>query len=306
MRLKKQYVVLIVALMLVVTALLASMMSQYAQGGRIAYVSVKTDKTSYSYGENVTFKFVPLTKDVSFSTSGTDPTYGIYYGNEPGSVHIVRIPDDVDPHRIMDDRTLLQLVDSWDNRDMTVSFDYFNSTDGEKSLSWNGTEIQYTYYDQFKTTVSYNTALGGYYLIYPQFTSLSGHAVKFQLDQNAIFHLDSLSMTFEPSYNGSAVSYNMTVSTPSSMGGSSHCKMSWKINGMNMGQNGPSVISAEFDMVSGGVHQLTASAQGVIYSDMDSFILSGWIDTSWGNFTFFRTDWYVRGGWYDSPQYYYN
>lgn len=307
MRIKRQYVALIVVAMLIATALMASMMSQYAQGGRIAYVSVKTDKTTYAEGENVSFKFIPLTAGVYFSTYGIDTDYSMYYDQHMGFVHIIRIPDGIDPDQIIQDRYMLNRIQNWDNRDMTVSYDYFNSTDGTKSLEWNATVMSYVYSDQFIPTKAYSKALAGYYLIYPQFESLAGHSVKFQLDRNAIFYLDTLKMSSVPHVNGTSMTYNITVGAPTFMVGDSHCTMSWSINGANYRDaNGTDPNKAEFDLVPGGNHSMVIDV-GTINHEINydmQFRLSGWIDTSWGNFTFDQTRWYREGGWYDSPQYY--
>jgi hypothetical protein len=307
MRLKRKFVALIVVVMLVVTALFASMMSQYAQGGRIAYVGVKTDKGTFADGENVSFKFIPLTNGVYFSTSGIDTSYGMYYGQTIGAVHIIRIPADVDPDHIINDKKILSKVQSWDNRDMTVAFDYFNSTDGTMSLSWNGTVMQYLYGDSYASpSVIYRKALAGYYLIYPQFTSLDGHSVKFQLDRNAIFYLDTLKLSAVPGIYGTIVTYNMTVSVPTTLTGGSHCNMSWSINGMGgREENGSDSNRVEFDIVPGESHTFTIEEQAYFYSGMQSFHLTGWIDTTWGNYTFDKTDWLIDGRWYDTPEYYY-
>lgn len=296
--------------MLIATALLASMMSQYAQGGRIAYVSVKTDKTTYVEGENISFKFIPLTDGVYFSTSGIDTDYGMYYDQSMGFVHIIRIPDDVDPDQIIQDRHMLNRIQNWDNRDMAVSFDYFNSTDGTLSLEWNATVIKYVYsnYYDVPPTVAYTKALAGNYLIYPQFESLAGHSVKFQLDRNAIFYLDTLKLSSVPIVNGSSVTNNLTVSAPASMVGDSHCTMSWSVNGAtNRDVNGTDPNRVEFDLVPGGSHAMVIDMGTINYESYygQQFRLSGWIDTAWGNYTFDQTRWFKEGGWYDSLQYYY-
>jgi hypothetical protein len=315
LRLKRQYIALVVVVMLIATALLASMMSQYAQGGRIAYVSVKTDKTSYTTGENISFRFVPLTDGVYFSTSGIDRSNLMYGGQEIGSVHIIRIPDSIDPDQIIRDRNMLNKIQSWDNRDMTVSFDYFNSTDGTKSLEWNGTVTgtALTFVNGYQFGhFTYSKAMAGYYLVYPQFTSLGGHSVKFQLDRNAIFYLDTLKLSSVPGIDGSTITYNMTLSAPTSMVGDSHCVMSWSINGItDRDPNGTDPRRAEFDITPGGNHSLVVQETSTSYSGfygMQSFRLSGWIDTAWGNFTIERMDYLFGGRWYDSPQdysYYY-
>ena len=294
--------------MLVVTAFFASMLSQYAQGGRIAYVSVKTDKASYVEGENISFKLVPLASDVFFKGTGIAGTDGNYYGDPVGAIHIVRIPDDIDPDQIIGDRNMLDKVNSWDGRGMGVSFDYFNSTDGAMSLSWNCTVMTFTYQDQFTPpSITYHKALGGNYLIYPTIMPLAGHTVKFQLDRNAIFHLDTLELSAVPGLSGTMLTYNMTVSAPASLAGDSHCTMSWSTNGMT-GQegNGSGSNKVEFDIASGGSHIFTVQQQVYVYAGMQSFQLTGWIATSWGNYSFEKTDWYNDGRWYDSPQYYSN
>jgi hypothetical protein len=292
--------------MLVITALFASMLSQYAQGGRIAYVAVKTDKVTYINGENVTFKLTPLTSGVYFSTSGLDPNYYWYNpGANLGTVHIIRIPDGYDPDQVINDKKMLDKIQSWDDRDMAVGFDYFNSTDGTKSLSWNGTVMQNNYDDLGHLSVIYRKALGGYYLIYPQFTSLAGHPVKFQLDRNAIFYLDALRVTTVPSIEGTTLTYNMTVSAPSSFTGDTHCEMSWSVNG-NTGQegNGSDTNHAAFDVVPGGSRNISFQQQVTVYSGYESFRLAGWIDTSQGNYTFQKTDWWINGRWSNDQPYY--
>lgn len=294
--------------MLVVTALFASMLSQYAQGGRIAYVAVETDKYVFTQGENITFRFVPLSSGVDFSTSGVDPRYGGSgnYGIGSG-VHIIRIPDGREPDDIINNRTVLDMVQSWDSSDMTVYFNYFNSTDGTKSLSWNGTVMDPSYYFvQGLPVNTYHKALAGYYLIYPIFTSLSGHYVKFQLDRKAIFYLDTLKLTSVPRLDGANVSYNETVNAPPSMNGSSHCTMSWSVDGMTApGTNGTDTRRAEFDLAPGESHSFTIKQPAYLYSGMQSFRLTGWIDTAWGNYTFSRSYWYIDGRWNDNPQYLY-
>lgn len=64
MRLKKKYLALIVVIMLVGVAFVASLVYGSVQATRIAYVAVRADQEVFTSAENVTFKLVPLTEGV--------------------------------------------------------------------------------------------------------------------------------------------------------------------------------------------------------------------------------------------------
>jgi hypothetical protein len=71
----------------------------------------------------------------------------------------------------------------------TIHYDYFNSCDGPLKLSWNGTiDVRNT----FTNGSVYVPATSGYYMIEPNFQSVSGHHIVFMLDKNAIFYYNSL------------------------------------------------------------------------------------------------------------------
>jgi hypothetical protein len=309
MRLKRKFLALIVVIMLVITTLVASMMVQYTQGGRIAYVGVRTDKSVYSDGEDVTFKFVPLTTGVYFSTSGRyqDLYEGTYYQGDPNyhAVMIVKIPDGYSPDQVIGQKNLNSIY-SWNSgANMGTGFDYFNSTDGPLSLRWNATVMKQSY-DTYNGTVTttYIKATGGYYIILPSFKSMAGHPVSFQLDRSAIFYIDALKVSAVPSLIGTSFTFNMRVSAPSNFTGTSHCTMSWSLNGP-MDTSGGSIQGIDsFDLVPEGEHRLNITAE--TYTGMygqNQFGVSGYVQSSWGNYSFNVFKYLNDGRWSDSSYY---
>jgi hypothetical protein len=182
MRLKKKYTAIIVAMMVVLTAILASFIVNSVQGSRIAYVEVSADKASYGMDENVTFKLRPLSQDVQFTVSG------MYEG---AGVQIVRLPDSADPDTVLQDSSMLNNLSMWGSSriNTVIPIPSFNSTGEPLELTWNGT---ISAYDRGANQLSWGKASSGYYLLYPKYSWEYGHTVKFMLDRSSIFFYDSL------------------------------------------------------------------------------------------------------------------
>lgn len=92
--------------MILGVALLASLVHGSVQDSRIAYIAVRTDKDVYTSDENVTFSLVPLTEGLQFTLDGWKDPYR-------NGVHVVRIPEGVDPSEVVTDPSLLQQIDMW-------------------------------------------------------------------------------------------------------------------------------------------------------------------------------------------------
>jgi hypothetical protein len=186
MRLKKKYQAVIVAVMIILTAVLASFIVSSVQGTRIAYVAVSADKSSYSYGENITFNLKPLSQGVQFTVSGTSPNEG---------VRIIRIPDWVDPDKLLSDYSMMSNLTMWGSRSTqtVVPIPQFNSTGDAMALFWNGT---ISTYDRDSNGLLWGQATAGYYILYPYYNWMYGHTVKFMLDRSSIFYYDSLKVDF--------------------------------------------------------------------------------------------------------------
>ena len=211
MRLKKKYLVVLVALMLVMTAVVASFVVSSVQGTRIAYVAISADKESYSMGEDVTFKLRPLTQGIDFTIGGEsgDPYRGTYYGE---MVTIVRIPDDVDPYSLIDRSGGLNDISMWKSHSpnrASIPIPLFSSSGESLDMSWNGTLRAYD------KTGSYiwGEATAGYYLLYPEYYSY-GRTVKFFLDHSSIFYYDGLDVDYEITTEGQETTITMSLTLP--------------------------------------------------------------------------------------------
>lgn len=189
--------------MIILTALLASWVVGSVQGSRVAYVAVRADKTNYAMGENVTFSLVPLAEDVQFTVSGD-------YGQ--GGVYIVRLPDDINPDTYLDDSNTVNNIanhmgGSWAP---SVPIPVYNSTGEPLKMSWNGTlSVPDT-----EGRMTWARATAGYYLLYPSYYWMYGHATKFMLDRSSIFHLDGLSVKYDISLDASFYTIRTELSLP--------------------------------------------------------------------------------------------
>jgi len=189
--------------MIVLTALLASWVVGSVQGTRIAYVGVRADKTDYAMGENVTFSLMPLTEDVQFTVSGDYGQAGVY---------IVRLPDDIDPDTYLDDSsTINNIANHMGGSGVpSVPIPVYNSTGEPLRMSWNGTLPIYG--SEGRQIWAQVTA--GYYVLYPSYHWVYGHATKFMLDRSSIFHLDGLSVKYNISVDASACTVQTELSLP--------------------------------------------------------------------------------------------
>lgn len=215
MKLKKKYLAALVALLLVMTAVVSSIIVSSVQGSRIAYVAVSADKESYSLGENVTFKLRPLSQGVDFTIGGgyVDPNTGIGYGE---MVTIIRIPDGMDLHSIIDDPDVLNDMYSWRNHNsINLPIPAFSSSGESLSMSWNGTIKAY---DRNYTGYVWGQATAGYYLLYPDHfysTFSSDRVIKFFLDHSSIFYYDGLDVDYNFTTEGQRTNLIMNLTLPS-------------------------------------------------------------------------------------------
>jgi hypothetical protein len=204
MRLKNRYLAIIVVVMLVTTALLASWVVGSVQGTRVAYVAVRADKSDYALGENVTFSLVPLAKGLQFTVNG---------GGSQGGVYIVRLPDDVDPDTYLDDPQAVYSISNGMHigGGVAVPIPRYNTTGEPLRLSWNGTMMQF---DPAKQAMAWDRATAGYYLLSPAYNWEYGHVTKFMLDRSSIFHLDGPAVRFDISYESSMFTVRTEISMP--------------------------------------------------------------------------------------------
>lgn len=188
--------------MIVLTALLASWVVGSVQGSRVAYVAVRADKTDYAMGENVTFSLVPLTEDVQFTVSGDYGQSGVY---------IIRLPDDIDPGTYLDDSNALNNISNHMNGFRpSVAIPEYNSTGEPLKMSWNGT-LQAP---DAEGRMTWARATAGYYVLYPVYFWMYGHATKFMLDRSSIFHLDGLNVKYNISVDASMCTIRTELSLP--------------------------------------------------------------------------------------------
>ncbi|MBI0582794.1 MAG: hypothetical protein ISF22_01055 [Methanomassiliicoccus sp.] len=208
MRLKKQYLALIVVVMLVLTGLLASWIVGSVQGAKVAYVAVRADKSEFGMDENVTFSLVPLSQDVQFTVSGEHDSAGVY---------IVRLADDIDPDTYLDDSNAVQNISvrARSDHEPVIPIPRYNSSGEPMRMSWNRTIPQY---DAERGGYVWYKATEGTYLLYPVYQWEYGHATKFMLERASIFHLDGLRVDHDISLDDSVFTVRTEFSLPEGAG----------------------------------------------------------------------------------------
>lgn len=206
MKLKKKYLALVIVVMLALTAVVSTMVYGSVQATRIAYVAVQADKKVFEAGENVTFRLIPMSSDIRFTVSG-------YYYSDAG-MHVIRIPDWIDPETMLDDPKMVQNISSWEyggGMRTVIPFPEYNSSGEPLAMSWNG-----SIYVQSPATGQNGTwakASSGYYLLYPKFDWVYGNKVKFMLDESAIFRYESITVEYDMTAlaNGTSVAVGLTL-----------------------------------------------------------------------------------------------
>lgn len=201
-RLKKKYTAVIIVAMIVGVALLASLVYGSVQDSRIAYITVRTDKDVYTSDENVTFRLVPLTEGLEFTLDGSKNPY-------QNGVHVIRIPDDVDPGEVVTDTSLLYQIGSWGRGRIILPIETFSSGGEPLEMSWNGTM---SINNELTGGVDWAKATSGYYLLYPRLERSQGHVTKFMMDDAAVFYYESLNVNISAVHSYDSFSMSMGIS----------------------------------------------------------------------------------------------
>jgi hypothetical protein len=313
----------IVVGILITGSVVAVIVYNNAQNSRIAYISVKTDRSFYDAGENVTFKLFDNTPDIDFNV--TDP------GNDPqrivqsmGEINIIKIPDFVDPDWVVthplsrnDDLSIPKpfRIDAYV---ATIHYDYFNSKQSALNLSWDGMIVAP---NEFTGDVSYFPANTGYYVIMPDFLYASSHKIQFNIDRGAIFHYNGLNaginITNNPSHN---VTVNLSLRAPPGTTGNLTCQLysnfqytefptenitETTVFPRSHYHNESMVLTSESDIIRTMLFDAKVPDHGVSAGGASFFQLAYFdalLVTPIGNFTFgFNGIW--DGGWRDVQQY---
>ncbi|MDD1772753.1 MAG: hypothetical protein LUQ09_07515, partial [Methanomassiliicoccales archaeon] len=304
---------LVVAIIIIAASALSYSIYQTIEDNRVAYITVKVDKESFSAGENVTFRLEAVSKDVEFNVS--DP--GALYGGSYGGVNIYRIPDVVDPDDLFDGTLSIHQLnfDSFYGDSPTrVHYDYFDSDEGPLEMSWNGSMLVH---DRIFAGASYQPATSGYYLIVPDLEMAYDDHVVCILDESAVFYYDSFDLKLDI-VNNPDTNITVTMSMQASPGtvGEMACDLYTEMyyhyyeEGVDLDPNHPHnetgfVITADswtnltftFD-VAVPDHGYPEDG-GASFTDVQFY---GTLVTPLGNYTFYFSAFW-NGGWEDVSQY---
>jgi len=192
MRIKKQFMAIIIAVILIASSVLAYTTYVSVQEDRVGYIGIEVDKKTFNSSEDVTFHLVSLTDNAKFNI--TD--HWVDWGDEQyDGLDIIRVPDSEDPDTFLDDQNNLDYIhfqSSYYNTVGKAHFNYFNSEDGSLQVTWNRT-IRWDGMVEGNWTVVYHPAVSGYYVVAPRISwraEEDNHV--FVIDEKAIFYYDSL------------------------------------------------------------------------------------------------------------------
>jgi hypothetical protein len=312
----KTVLVILVVAILISGTLMAGFAYKTWDDHRIAYISVKTDKTSYEAGEKVTFKLIDNTPDIDFNV--TDPnnspehmTYSL------GAINIVKIPDGIDPDWVVDhllaNENLATKPFRADTYVATIHYGYFSSEHSPLNLSWDG---KIGAYNDFTDGFTSFPATSGDYLVLPDFQYASIPQIHFKIDDNAIFHYNSLgasiNMTVNPNNN---VTVKLRLTSPPGTAGNLNAELFSNLRYPETGEptvgnvtvivsnhffNDTVVIDPTVNNISTIVFNVKVPDNGEI---SQTIFFDALLVTSIGNYTFgFNGNWW-NGGWVGMNQY---
>lgn len=313
MRIKRKYLALVVAIILIAASAISYSVYQTIEDNRVAYITVKVDKESFSAGENVTFRLEAVSKGVEFNI--TDP--GAVNGDNSGGVNIYRIPDGIDPDDLFDGTySIYQLnYDFLDGASPTmVHYDYFDSEEGPLEIIWNGSMWVY---DHIFGGLSYQPATSGYYLIVPDLEMAYDDHVVCILDKSAVFYYDSFDLKLDI-VNNPDTNITVTMSIQASPGteGEVSCDLYTELTYYHNEEDdeydpqyphNETGLTITADSWTNLTFTFDVAVPDHGYQEGDSAYFSGvqfygTLVTSLGNYTFYFSAFW-NGGWEDITQY---
>lgn len=206
---------LIVAGIVVGTALLCAFVYIQMEDDRVVYLTVEADKDVFTSNENVTFRLVSLSgyRDFELVDTDSDSDEGLC-----GGIDIWKLPETVDHDALLEDPMASQEFYSraeFYPYTAKVHFDRFSSEDQPLQLSWNGT-VAVDEWSEEGHRYLYYPATSGYYMIAPsQSVDFADEDYTFIISKNAIFYYDSLDAGIVLDVNpGENVTYDLTMRAP--------------------------------------------------------------------------------------------
>jgi hypothetical protein len=154
-----------------------------------SYVTAQADRSSYTIGEDITFKLVAQNSFMGhFRSTGYTYDTGVY---------INKVPEGVALDDFVANSTSYSVRAVWPMLSPQVTFSQFNSDSAPLELKWNG-----MYQERNETTgdTEYDLATSGYYFILPKLFVTEGDYVVSKIDRSSIFYLDSVNVSMGFSY----------------------------------------------------------------------------------------------------------
>jgi hypothetical protein len=189
---------IIVVLVIMVTSLVV-----FNSSNRMSYVTAQANRSSYTIGEDITFKLVSQNSLLGrFQSNGFSNDCGVYIFKVPDGESI----DDLIANQSSYDVTTASNVPQ-------VHFSQFNSDSGPLELKWDGT---YYGYNEATGEDELQLVTAGNYLLYPKLFVTEGDYVLSKIDRSSFFHLDSLNVTVGSTYSSSSerLSIDLEISDP--------------------------------------------------------------------------------------------
>lgn len=171
---------------------------------RMIDVTIEVDKAIYSINESVTFTLTLEDKNIPFSI----PEISEYAG-----MNVCRIPDDVDPYSILNNRTYLSLLSDYS----TIGLGFYDYSDEDETftLTWNCTFKDYNSLTGNSSRGAYYLAPSGYYVMFrdPLHSSDDNdNQLRFNLNENSVFYLEGLTPSIVCDYDNTSSCLDLELS----------------------------------------------------------------------------------------------
>ncbi|MCG7844205.1 MAG: hypothetical protein MIO90_02090 [Methanomassiliicoccales archaeon] len=246
MKIKRKFLALIVATILIASSVVSLFAYQSAQDNRIAYIGVEADKRVFNSSEMVTFRLISLSEGVEFDVIDHWTAWGEF---DRCGIYIVKIPETVDPDSLFEDLGALYRLNLQAHYHAGhVHFDHFDDKDEPLQLPWNGT-LSETIWGENRTTM-FTTATSGYYVILPSTGDYreGDENYVFVIDEGAVFYYRSLdahvTATVVPDTN---VTYEVSLRAPAGTVGGITCDLHIEMDYPGDPWDGSSNVHLSFD-----------------------------------------------------------
>lgn len=167
-------------------------------------VTITVDKSNYSINENIYF---------TLTLEDSSKPFRIKELSEGGGLCICRIPDNINPSQLLNNRSLLKTISNSPVERLALS--NYSNDNHTLIITWNGTYCtNNNRLNNYLNGDVYFLAPSGYYIMFRSDLSstTNDNILRFNVNENSLFYLDGLTPSVTCDYNNITSSLNINLS----------------------------------------------------------------------------------------------